>query len=60
MAVPEGKYPLGDPQGTPRQKLLWKLGWRLVPTAEERLIGAGLMVVGFTTLIMALGELFRG
>lgn len=47
-------YPWGDPDGTRWQRLAWKLGWRLVPTREERWAGAGLMVVGVIIIIIGL------
>lgn len=47
------KYPLGDPQGTPRQKLLWKLGFRLVPTRAERVLGVILMAAGLAIMLTA-------
>ncbi len=46
--------PLGDPNGTRKERLLWKLGFRLVPTREERVIGLCLMVMGTAYTAMGL------
>ncbi len=54
FSPPQGKYPLGDPMGTPYQKVMWKLGFRLVPTWSDRLIGSGFMAVGLFLCIVGL------
>lgn len=57
FTAPEGKYPLGNPEGTPRQRLWWKLGFRRVPTPEERMLGAALLFTGGFSVVAGLSQL---